>query len=126
MIHPQGAEASSEAFTWLVVVVGGAVVVVGGAVEVVGGLVVVVLGGWVVVALGSLVVVEGSAMAEDSEVAGLVVVEIGLLVELAVGRDAPGWPVPYPATTRATVAKSPAAPTARSKPFLDAILTSIR
>ncbi len=112
MIHPQGAEVSAEEFTGPVAVVGGAVVFVGASVVVVlGGLLVVVLGGRLVV------VVEGSAMAEDSEVAVLVVVVLamGSLVELAIGRDTAGSPDPdpdpQPAATSTVMARSPATPT---------------
>ena len=127
MIHPQGAEVSSEGFTVPVVVSGGAVVVVETSVVVLlGGLLVVVLGGLLVV------VVEGSAMAEDSEVAVLVVVVLamGSLVELAIGSDAVGPPDPdpdpHPATTRIAVVRSPAIPTRRRILLLvRGILTSV-
>ncbi len=129
MIHPQGAEVSSEGFTVPVVVSGGAVVVVETSVVVLlGGLLVVVLGGLLVV------VVEGSAMAEDSEVAVLVVVVLamGSLVELAIGSDAVGPPDPdpdpdpHPATTRIAMVRSPAIPTRRTILLLvRGILTSV-
>ncbi len=128
MIHPQGAEASSEEFTGPVVVVGGAGVVVGASVGLVlGGLLVVVLGGRLVD------VVEGSAMAVDSEVAVLVVVVLtmGSLVELAIGNDTAGSPDPdpdpQPAATSRVMARRPATPTRWSSPALvRSILTSVR
>ncbi len=127
MIHPQGAEVSSGEFTGPDVV-GGAAVGVGASVGVVlGGRLVVVRGGRLVV------VVEGSAMAEDSEVAVVVVVVLpmGSLVELAIGRDTLGPPDPdpdpHPATTSAAVASSPAIPNRRSSMILvRSILTSVR
>jgi hypothetical protein len=108
MIHPQGADVSSEELTGTVVVgmvvvvvdwpvsaataapnsastrlitpAFGSVVVVFGAVVVVVGGAVVVVGAWVVVVLCGLlvVVVEASARAEDSTVAVLVVVRLAM------------------------------------------------
>jgi hypothetical protein len=147
IIHPHGAEDSSEELTGPVVVVvvdwpvsaataapnrastrlitpaSGSVVVVVGAVVVVvmAGAVVVVAVGLLVVVLGGLfvVVVEASAMADDSEVPVLVVVELksDTLVELVIGCDTLGPPDPHPTTTNATVVRTATVPTRRSNPL---------
>jgi hypothetical protein len=144
MIHPHGAEASSEELTGTVFVVvvvdspvsaataapnrastrlitpaSGSVVVVVGAVVV--GVVVVAVVGLLVVVLGGLlvVVVEASAMADDSEVAVLVVVVLksDTLVELVIGCDTLGPSDPHPTATNATVVRTPNVPTPRSNPL---------
>ena len=139
MIHPHGAEASSEELTGTVFVVvvvdspvsaataapnrastrlitpaSGSVVVVVGAVVVgvvVVGVAVVAVVGLLVVVLGGLlvVVVEASAMADDSEVAVLVVVVLksDTLVELVIGCDTLGPSDPHPTATNANGGQNP-------------------